>query len=127
MLPPLLHLITSQPQLLADHAEAYADLLGMEAARACLRWKQRLVLGAGVVCGVAVAVVLAGVAVMLAAVLPPDESQARWVLAATPLLPLLVAAGCGWALNDHRESGVFDSVKSQIKADLLMLREASAP
>ncbi len=128
MLPPFLHLIASQPQLVVDHAEAYAELLGHEVAQASTRMKRRMVLGAVALCSLAVAAVLGGVALMLAAVVPDTAAQpARWLLWATPLLPLAVAAGCGWALSAGKESRPFSDIRSQLKADMAMLREASTP
>jgi hypothetical protein len=123
---PLLHLIATQPQLLADHAEAYADLVGEELGAASMVWKRRVALNALALCFTGVATVLGGVALMLWAVIPPADMQAPWALIAAPTLPLGAALACwlyGRATPAH---GTFDNVRRQMKADVAMLREVSA-
>jgi uncharacterized membrane protein YqjE len=126
MMHPLLHLITTQPQLLADHAEAYADLLGEEIGTASAVWKRRVVLNALALCGLGVAAVLGGVALMLWAVIPPADIQAPWALVVAPLLPLLGAVACVVAARSEVRTGAFETVRRQVKADVAMLREVSA-
>lgn len=126
MLHPLLHLIATKPQLLADHAEAYADLLGEELGSASALWKRRaLLVGVGLCC-VGVSAVLAGVALMLWAVIPASDIQAPWALVVAPLLPAVVAVGCLVAARSQQAPGAFSNVRNQVKADVAMLREASA-
>lgn len=126
MLHPLLHLIATQPQLLADHAEAYADLLGEELGSASALWKRRaLLVGAGLCC-VGVAAVLAGVALMLWAVVPAADIHAPWALVVVPMLPAGAAVACLVAARRQESSGAFSHVRNQVKADVAMLREASA-
>jgi len=126
MIHPLLHLIATKPQLLADHAEAYADLLGEEFGSASALWKRRALLGAVALCCVGVSAVLAGVALMLWAVIPPADIQAPWALVAAPLLPAALAVGCLLAARTEADTDVFSNVRRQVKADAAMLREASA-
>lgn len=126
MLHPLLHLVTAQPQLLAEHAEAYADLFGEELGAASALWKRKALLGAVALSGVAVAAVLAGVALMLWAVIPPADIQAPWALIAAPLLPLLLAVGCLIAARAQVGQTPFGAMRLQVKADVAMLREVSA-
>jgi hypothetical protein len=126
MFKPLLQLVTEQPHLLVDHVQAYADLLGFEVNRVCLQWRRRLLLGAVALCSLGVAVLLAGVAVMLAATLDPHQWPAPWVLVVTPLLPLMLALGCCLAWWFKGEVSAFEEVKSQIYADFLMLQKVGA-
>ena len=123
---PLLALITSRPQLLADHAEAYGELVSAEMARVSKAWKTQALLNAAALAGLAVAVMLAGVALMLWAVVPPTSLREPWLLIAVPLLPLAAATGCLMAARRRVEPGAFDSVREHVKADLMMLREAVA-
>ena len=125
MAHPLLHLMATQPHLLAEHAQAYAELLAAEVAAASTRWKRRALLGMVGLCCLLVAVVLAGVAWMLWAVVPLDQMPAPWVLIVAPLLPLLVAAGCLLAARGRDDEGTFDSLRQQLKDDMAMLREVS--
>ena len=122
---PLLRLIATQPHLLADHAEAYAELLEAEVGQLSSAWKRRAVLNAVALCSLGVSAVLAGVALMLWAVIPGTSIQAPWALVAAPLLPFGVAALCLLAARPQVSGGGFDKLRQQLKADLLMLREAS--
>ena len=126
MLHPLLHLVATQPQLLADHAEAYADMVAAEVGAASAAWKRQALLNAVALCCLGVAAVLAGVALMLWAVIPAADIQAPWALIAAPLLPIAVALGCLWAARARTGGSAFDKLRQQLKADILMLREVSA-
>ena len=124
---PLLQLLTTQPHLLADHAQAYGELAGVELARVSTAWKRRAVLGAvGLVC-LAVTAVLAGVALMFWATIPVAQMPAPWLLVVTPLATAVVAVGCLLALRTGDEPGAFEEIRQQVQADIAMLREASAP
>ncbi|WP_367849330.1 hypothetical protein [Rhodoferax sp. WC2427] len=123
---PLLRLIATQPQLLVDHAEAYGDLLAEEIGHVSSAWKLRTLLYAAALCSVVVATVLAGVALMLWAVVPFSEMHAPWALVAAPLLPVVAAIWC--LVEARKETGTgFDNLREQVKADMGMLREVSAP
>ncbi|MEO5797269.1 MAG: hypothetical protein ABIP34_20765 [Rhodoferax sp.] len=125
MMHPLLRLIATQPQLLLDHAEAYADLLAEEIGHASSAWKLRTLLYAVALCCVVVATVLAGVALMLWAVVPFSEMHAPWALVVAPLLPIAGAICC--LLIAHKETNQgFSNLRKQVKADMGMLREVSA-
>lgn len=122
----LLHLIATQPHLLADHAEAYAELLATEVDRVSTAWRRRAMLHAVALCCLGVAAVLAGVALMLWAVTPAASMQAPWALIAAPLLPIAVAAWCLMAARSEGGGRAFDVIRQQMKADMAMLREARA-
>lgn len=126
MMHPLLHLIATQPQLLADHAEAYAELVAAEIGNVSAAWKRRAMLNAVALCCLVVAAVLAGVALMLWAVIPAAPMQALWVLIAVPLTPIAVAVGCLLAARPQDDGNPFDNVRRQVKADMAMLREVNA-
>jgi hypothetical protein len=121
-----IRLITSQPQLLVDHAEAYADLLATEMRNISGAWKRRALLNiVALVCMMA-AVIFAGVAIMLWAVVPQTQIQAPWALIVTPLLPFAIAIACLLIARSPSESHSFDTVREQVKADMVMLREMNA-
>ena len=127
MMHAMLRLLATQPHLLADHAEAYVDLFNAEWGKASALWKKRALLN-GVALGcLGVAATLAGVALMLWAVIPATQIEAPWALIVAPLLPAGVALICLMEARAGRAEGAFDKVQQQVKADLLMLREASAP
>ena len=125
MIHPLLRLVATQPQLLADHAEAYAGLVAEELGKTGAVWKQRVLLAAVALSLIAVAVVLGGVALMLWAVLPTTAIQAPWALVAAPAVPAIAALACGLAAKQEH-AGAFAELKQQVAADLVMLREVSA-
>jgi hypothetical protein len=121
---PLLRLVATQPQLLADHAEAYAQLVGEEIGRTASSWRRRAAFNAIALCLVAVAAVLAGVALMLWSVTPPANLQAPWALIAGPVVPVLLAACCVY-LGRSTDESAFGDLQQQLAADLAMLREVS--
>nr|WP_315187456.1 hypothetical protein [uncultured Albidiferax sp.] len=122
---PLLRLVATQPQLLVDHAEAYADLVAEEIGHVSSAWKLRILLYAVALCSVVVATVLAGVALILWAVVPFSEMHAPWALVAAPLLPMVTAIWCLIAARQESTDN-FDNLRKQVKADIGMLREVSA-
>lgn len=126
LMHPLLRLVASQPQLLVDHAEAYAELVTVEISAASAGWTRRVALNAAGLCGLGVAAVLAGVACMLWAALPASGMQAPWALIVVPLLPLAVALGCLGLARSRGHGPAFDALRRQVQADLAMLREAGA-
>ena len=123
---PLLHLAASQPQWLAEHAEAYADLVADEIGQASQGLRRRALLGALGLCSGVVAAALAGVALMLWAVVPADAIHAPWALIAAPLLPALATAGCLLANGAARRGAAFATLREQLKADFVLLREMAA-
>lgn len=123
MVHPLLHLIATRPQLLAEHAEAYADLVGAELADASSAWKRRAVLNAAALCAMGVAAVLAGVAAMLWAVTPTAQLQSPWALVLTPAVPAVAALVCLWAAHPGGEGSAFAGLRRQLKADVGLLRD----
>lgn len=127
MLHPLLHLIATKPQLLADHAQAYAELAVVEVGEFSAAWRRRAVLYAAAAFCMGVAVVLAGVAVMLWSVLPVAQMQAPWALIAVPLVLAAIGAVCLLAGRSRNEVSAFATLREQVKADLQMLRQVVAP
>lgn len=124
----LLHLLSTQPQLLGEHAQAYAELVAREFGDVSTAWKRRAMLNAVALCGLGVSAVLAGVALMLWGVTPASQMHASWVLVAAPLIPAAIGVGC--LLSARGISGfgtALDKLGQQVKADLVMLREVHAP
>lgn len=125
-MPPLLHLIAKRPQLLAEHAEAYAALVAAEVGRVSSTWKRRALLYGLALFSLLVAAVLAGVALMLWAVMPALQAPATWILIVVPLVPIAAALMLLIAAPGFTERGAFESVREQINADIVLLREAAA-
>lgn len=127
MIHPLLRLVTSEPQLLGDHVEAYAELVGEEVKKTGAAWGLRVALYGAALCLMGVALVLTGVAVMLWAALPSGGIQAPWVLVGVPVVAFALAAACFLFARRNPVESAFENVKKQLIADLAMLREVSVP
>jgi uncharacterized membrane protein YqjE len=127
MIHPLFRLIASEPQMLADHVEAYSDLVSEEVANAAAQWKRQAISMALILVLAIVTAVLAGVSLMLWAVTPPDSIHAPWALIIAPLLPALAAAGCWFSAKSADKGNGFASIKAQLAADAAMLRSVSQP
>jgi uncharacterized membrane protein YqjE len=127
MIHPLFRLLVAEPQLLAEHLEAYSDLVAQELdeLRAVLR--RRALMIAVALLGGFVALLLAGVALMLWAITPPEALRAPWVFWAVPVVPGLIGlygALTARALARHRG---FALLREQFAADVAMLREVGSP
>ena len=122
---PLLHLIATQPHLLGEHAQAYAELVAAEVSTASSAWKRKAALGAGALFCFGVAAVLAGVSVLLWAVVPAAQTQASWALWVVPAVPVLLAGACVVAARGDGSSSSFSALREQLKADMAMLREVT--
>ena len=127
MIHPLLRLIATEPQILGDHVEAYAELVGDEVRKTSSAWSLRIALYLAALALACVALVLTGVALMLWASLPPSGFQVPWVLVAVPATGFVAAMACGLLARRNPVENAFDNVKKQLSADMAMLREVSAP
>lgn len=123
---PLFHLIATRPQLLADHAEAYAGLVAAEIPRVSTAFKRKFLLNALALIGLLVGLTLAGVALMLWALNPNLAWPAGWPLLVVPLVPIGAALVCLIAAQARSERAAFADVRIQATADMAMLREAAA-
>jgi peptidoglycan/LPS O-acetylase OafA/YrhL len=124
---PLLKLAATQPQLLADHAQAYAELLAAELPRTALRWKRQALLKALALVGLLASLLLGGMALLLWAALPGLSMPQPWLLIVVPLLPAAGAIVCLVAASARAEGPAPGSLQQQFSADLAMLRDVSAP
>ena len=129
MLRRWLDVALARPELLAAHAGAWAQFLAAECApawraqqRVWALWALALLFG-GLGLG------LAGVALMLAMLAPPQQ-WAQWpvqlVLCAVPAVPLLLALACAWAACRPRDEGSWVRVTRQWEADLSLWHRAAS-
>lgn len=124
MFHPLIRLLATKPDLLADHLGGYAALVGAQASQAQTALISRAALLAAVAGCMALGLGLGGVALLLLAVVPLAAMPLPWLLAAVPALPLLVAAACWWALQQRPQAWSMDALRTQWAADAALLREA---
>ncbi len=122
-----LRLIAARPQLLTDHVQAYADLMAADFGDASAAFTRRVILGGAALMGALVTTLLAGVTLLLWAVVPATQIHAPWVLVVVPLVPLAACLVCLVALRASPPVAAFDNLRRQARADMAMLRESSAP
>ena len=127
MIHPLLRLAASEPHLLGDHVEAYAELVGEEVGKASTSWLTRIGLYLAALCMLGVGLVLSGVALLMYAALPAASWPAPWAMIVVPATPLLVSAICVLVARSMPVQSAFVAVRKQLHADIAMLREVSAP
>lgn len=124
MAHPLFRLLTTRPQLLAEHLSAYTDLLAEELTSAAGLLKRRMALQLVALAAAAVGAVLVGMAVLLWAALPAESIRAPWLLMLTPLVPWAIAL---WALAMSGAVATGDllvTFRRQLADDAAMLRSA---
>ncbi len=126
MIHPLLRLAASEPHLLGDHLEAYASLVGEEVSKTSTAWVVRIGLYLGALVMLLIGLVLIGVALLLASALPATDYPAGWALYVVPAAPFVIAAVCVLLARSKPIANGFERIKSQLNADMAMLREASA-
>lgn len=122
----LLRLLSFEPRLLIDHADAYAELVACDAGAASHTFKRQAVLIAAALCSLGVGAVLSSVALMLCAVVQRDDLPTLWPLVVVPALPLVLGALCWIAARRHPAGGAFDNVWRQLRVDVAMLRDVEA-
>lgn len=123
---PALHLLATRPQWLAEHAEAYVELAAVEFGDALARWQRSVLLGSLTLAALAVAATLAGVALMLWAVLPALPPNGPWLLLAVPALALALALTGLVAQRRAGRAELCPVLREQLRADLALLREVGA-
>ena len=119
---PLFRLAASEPALLADHLQAYGDLVSGEALDVLGRWRRAALLQLVALACAAVGLTLAGVAVMLWAV---GSVAVPWLLVAVPALPVLIALGCHLAAGNAWAQQGSTVLREQWAADMALLRGAA--
>lgn len=110
-------LLHQRPDLLLEHAQAYADLLRDESTAWAAFWAVKLVWYTGAVLLAGVGLTLAGVAVMLASVLPVNAV----LLIAVPAVTLAAACLCWWAGAHGPAAPGLEESRAQWEADRSML------
>jgi Protein of unknown function (DUF1469). len=126
MIHPLLRLAATQPHLLGDHVEAYAALVGEEVSKVSTSLMTRVGLYLGALVMFVVGLVLVGVALMLRATVPATDYSAGWALFIVPLTPFVLGAIFAVVARAKPAEKPFATIKSQLNADMAMLREVSA-
>jgi len=127
MIHPLFRLIVSDPQLLADHVEAYSELVAEEVGAVTTQLKKRAVLHAVSLVCIMVGVLLAGIAVLLWAAIPPDNMNSPLALFIAPCVPIVIGVCAHFAAKAPMAEHGFKTIREQLAADAAMLRSVTAP
>lgn len=122
----LLRVMVQQPDVLLDHAQAYVELFEAELATLGTATARRIYVSTAMVCCIAIAVTLAGMALMLVFLLPHADAYALWALGVIPLVPFAAGLWCVVALRST-PAVPFALLRRQITADIHMLRGATHP
>ena len=119
MLHPIFSTLINRPDLVADHAAAYAELIRQEATDLGAQWQRRVIAWVAVSLGLLAFLILGGVALMLLAV-----HTFHWTFA---LVPGLVLMPTLWAFSIARSPSTAltcPDLMSQVQNDIKALREA---
>ncbi len=123
---PIVHVAAHRPQLIAEHAKAYGDLLLEEGRRTIASLVLHVVLyvASGILGGLGL--VFGGVALLLYAAVP-GELRNGWLLVALPCTSLVAAGVCVVVARMLPVDISLGVVGRQFKADIDMIREAEQP
>jgi hypothetical protein len=124
MTHPALLILAKNPEMLADHAEAYADLISESLRGMMVHWRRRAICDIAVAVCLMLSAVFTGMAAMLWGASTAVSYQAPWLLVGIPILPLLIALGL-WQFARKQSYGTeaLEIVKRQVQADLAVLRQ----
>ena len=129
MMRPLLQLMATEPELLTDHLQSYAELLGEEVGSFQGQLKRHWIMFTVLALLVTVTLVLSGVGLMLWLITPSTQLQQLQVPWALWLVPLGMAALCAVIaviMKQEERTPGFQALRQQIAADVAMLKEATA-
>lgn len=111
-----------QPQWLLEHLHLYGQLAETEVKLAARAATLRAAWGLGALACAAVALNLAGVALLLGATGSAATSQATWALFAIPALPTVAAAAAWWMARRDAEPW-FVETRRQFALDAAWLQQ----
>ena len=129
MMRPLLHLMATEPELLSEHLQSYAELLGEEVGSFQGQLKRHWIMFTVLALLVTVTLILSGVGLMLWLITPSAQLQQLQVPWALWLVPLGMAALCAVIaviMKQEERTPGFQALRQQIAADVAMLKEATA-
>jgi uncharacterized membrane protein YqjE len=122
MVHPIFSVLISRPELVVDHVAGYAALAREEASSVGTEVAKRAIAWAVALFSLLTFLILAGVAVMLAALL----DQFHWALVVVPGLALAAAAIAWNAARQRLPEKAFTELKAQLEADAQALRAIRA-
>ncbi|MDI1257972.1 hypothetical protein [Aquabacterium sp.] len=130
MMRPLLRLMATEPELLSEHLQSYAELLGEEVDSFQGQFKRHWIMFTVLALLATVTLILSGVGLMLWLITPSAQLQQLQVPWALWLVPLGMAALCAAIaviMKQEERTPGFKALRQQIAADVAMLKEATTP
>ncbi|MEO7246073.1 MAG: hypothetical protein ABIX12_13125 [Rubrivivax sp.] len=124
LIHPLVKTLVARPELLAEHAGAYAELASAEIGQTARRLRTRTLLIAAMALCIALGALFAGGALLLLAAVPIADMPAPWALAAVPGGIWLAAGVLWWAQSRDESKGSFEALRAQFALDRELLRAA---
>ena len=122
MLHPIFSVLVAKPELVLEHVAGYASLMREEASSVGKEVAKRAVAWGVTLFSALVFLILAGVAVMLAAI----EDQFHWAFVLVPAIPLALAVLAFGAARKPLPEKAFTELKAQLDADAEVLRAIGA-
>ena len=124
MVHPMLKMLATRPELMAEHFGAYAELAAAEASEAAALWRGRLLWAVATGAFVLLALMFGGISLLLLGALPRDAMPAPWLLALVPLLALALAVACWVTLRSRPVAAPFAQLRQQVEVDAALMAEA---
>lgn len=128
MMRPILQLMATEPELLTDHLQSYAELLGEEVGTFQGQFKRHWIMFAVLALLATVTLILGGVALMLWLITPHaqlQQLQVPWALWLVPLGMAVLCAVIAVIMKQEQRTPGFQVLRQQIAADLAMLKQAT--
>jgi hypothetical protein len=122
MLHPIFSVLVARPELVMEHMAGYASLMREEASSVGKEVAKRAVAWGVTLFSALVFLILAGVAIMLAAI----QDQFHWAFVLVPAIPLVLAAVGFSAARKPLPEKAFTELKAQLDADAQALRAIGA-
>lgn len=122
MIHPIFSVLISRPELVVDHVAGYAALAREEASTVGTEVAKRAVAWAVTLFSLLTFLILAGVAIMLGAVL----GEFHWALVLVPGAALAMAAAAWNVARKRLPEKAFTELKAQLEADAQALRTVGA-
>ena len=119
---PIFSVLITKPELVMEHVAGYASLVRDEASSVGIEVVKRAVAWAVTLFSLLVFLILAGVAVMLAAV----DEQFHWAFVIVPAVALAIAVAAFLMARKRLPEKAFSEVKAQLDADAQALRAIGA-
>jgi hypothetical protein len=124
MVHPMLKMLATRPELMAEHFGAYAELAAAEASEAAALWRGRLLWAVATGAFVLLALMFGGVSLLLLGALPREAMPAPWLLVLVPLLALALAGACWITLRSRPVAAPFAQLRQQVEVDAALMAEA---